>query len=287
MNTKQVAKLSAFERYIYWIKERESIRLKKEAGKPKPWTDDEILRSYRFCNVRRMDDKVSKWLDRNWYTPNIDHPNMVVACTLARQLNNPESLSAVGFPKAWNPTRVEEILNKRAKAGLKNFSGAYMITGTLGGTKIQQIVHKVVDVIAKDPPVLNTNSMEESVKALLPYPGFSTFIAGQVVADLRWAIEGKWADRNTWAAIGPGSRRGMNRLLGRDLLAHMKQEQFNDHLAGLVREAKAKLPSTITSRLEMIDWQNCLCEFDKYTRTMLGEGRPKQKYDGGTDPCLE
>ena len=44
MNIKDVVKLSPLDRLLYWIKERESIRLKKEAGEPKPWTDDEILR---------------------------------------------------------------------------------------------------------------------------------------------------------------------------------------------------------------------------------------------------
>ena len=30
------------------------------------------------------------------------------------------------------------------------------------------------------------------------------------------------------------------------------------------------------------DVQNCLCEFDKYERVRLGEGRPKSKYPGAT-----
>ena len=30
--------------------------------------------------------------------------------------------------------------------------------------------------------------------------------------------------------------------------------------------------------LEMRDIEHCLCEFDKYERTRLGEGRPRAKY---------
>jgi hypothetical protein len=281
-----IKKTTPLGRLIYWIQERETIRIKKEAGVNKPWTLDPILQSYRFCNVRRMDDKVSRWLLDNWYTPNIDHPNILVACTLARQLNNPKSLADVGFPRVWNPRQVEAKLNKRAKDGLKNFSGAYMITGTLGGTKIEQVVWKVVDPIHKPSSKdvarikIDRSSMEKTVEMLIPCAGFSTFIAGQVTADLRWATIGSWQDKDRWAPIGPGSRRGMNRLLGKEVMAPMKQAEFTQHLGWLIDELHKVLPGRITERLEAHDYQNCLCEFDKYTRTLFGEGRPKQKYPG-------
>lgn len=281
MLIEQVKKLSVEERWLYWIKERHEIYLKKEAGKPKPWTDDVIFQQYKFTNVRRMNDKVSQWLLKNWYQPNHSHPRMLVATTLARQLNNPESLEAIGFPSSWKEDRVERILTERAEKGLKNFSGAYMITGTLGGTKVEQIVRKVVTPISKVRmlEVINPDSIEESVKALLPFAGFSTFIAGQVVADLVFAIKGTWKDKHTWAAIGPGSRRGMNRLLGRDIDSPMRQPEFNGHLAAAILILKDKLPY-IMKGLHAIDVQNTLCEHDKYERCLWGEGRPKQKYNG-------
>jgi hypothetical protein len=280
MKVEDVKLLDPLQIYSYWITERESIRIKKEAGAAKPWTDDVILQKYRFCNVRRMDDKVSRWLLDNWYIPNKDHKNIILAATLARQLNNPESLTAIGFPTVWNPEKAAKILAARANNGAKNFSGAYMITGTLGGTKVEQIIHKVATPIYKTRPAIDTTSIEKSVKLLLPYAGFSTFIAGQVVADLRWAMAGLWGDRNTWAAIGPGSRRGMNRLHGRPIDQPLKQEEFTRKLVALMSFMKKSLPPAISKRLEAIDYQNCLCEFDKYVRTMLGEGKPKQKYPG-------
>lgn len=280
MRLAQVKKLSPFEVALYWIKERHGIYVARKAGKPKPWTDDQILQSYRFCNVRRMNDKVSQWLLKEWYTPHHGHFNMLVAATLARQLNNPESLAALGFPLQWDPARAEEILNKRAAAGLKNFSGAYMITGTLGGTKVQQVVHKVVTPIYEHRPVIDSTSMEASVNSLLPCAGFSTFIAGQVVADLRWGMNGTWEDKLLWAPIGPGSRRGMNRMLGKPIDTPMNQKQFNNYLAAYIVDVKKRLPTEITHDLEAIDYQNTLCEVDKYIRTLLEEGTPKQKYPG-------
>src|SRR3990167_5591431 len=42
----------------FWafVRERETIRERRAAGTPPPWTDDPVLREYRFCNVRRADD---------------------------------------------------------------------------------------------------------------------------------------------------------------------------------------------------------------------------------------
>ena len=47
---------------FYWVAERERIRVRKESGQPFPWTDDPILATYRFCNVRREDDRVTIWV---------------------------------------------------------------------------------------------------------------------------------------------------------------------------------------------------------------------------------
>lgn len=281
MKIEQVRLLSPVDRFCYWISERESIRLKRAAGEPAPWTDDEILQRFRFCNVRRMDDRVSQWLLENWYEPYFGHPNMSTAIILARQLNRIETMEEVGFPDRWNPKRVEKILNARVARGEKNFSAAYMITGTLGGTKIQQIVWKVVDALHQNKPTLHRDSLEDTWRGLLPYAGFSSFIAGQFVADLRWAVNGTWSDKNSWAPMGPGSRRGINRLAGRDLNFRIRQEQFLTELENLRGTCLKKLPVSITDRMELMDWQNCLCEFDKYTRTLLDGRRPKQLYRGG------
>lgn len=48
------------EALLNFIAERERIRIKKEAGQPWPWTNDPILRDYKFCCVRREDDRVTK-----------------------------------------------------------------------------------------------------------------------------------------------------------------------------------------------------------------------------------
>ena len=44
-------------KFFEFCAEREAIRLRREAGQPFPWTDNEILRDYRFTNINRKHDK--------------------------------------------------------------------------------------------------------------------------------------------------------------------------------------------------------------------------------------
>lgn len=297
MKTKYVIKIpKPLDRLVYWINERESIRLKKEAKQPRPWTDDEILDKYRFCNVCRIEDKVSQWLLKNWYPSNTgkvvgtsEMRLMFIRAVLARQLNNPDSLREIGTLFDWKPKEVLSVLRSRAERGLKNFNAAYIVTGSLGWKpgiasmgvpKIEQVVNLVVTPIWNSLPAYNLVSLRETWESLLPYAGFSSFMAGQVVADLRLVIRGSgyWLDCNEWAPVGPGSRRGMNRLLGKDVKAPMNQKEFQEKLIILRSTLQKRIVPSRFDRMEAMDIQNCLCEFDKYERVLWSQGRPKRYY---------
>lgn len=282
MKIEQVKKMSPLDRLVYWIQERESIRRKKSLKVFPPYTDDEILQKYRFCNVVRMDDKVSRWLYTNWYKPEKNHTNMVVATALARHFNLPSVFINIGFPFRWNPEYIKETVRDMKSSGKRVFNAAYMVRGIGTSDKTEMVVDRVCQPLVDNPPQIDTSSMRKSVESLLPYWGFSSFMAGQVVADLRWALTGIWKDRNTWAPIGPGSLRGMNQLMGREKNKPLKQEQFLQELQQLISEGTARIEPEITKRMEAIDWQNVLCETDKYNRVLTGEGKPKQLYRGGT-----
>lgn len=284
----KIRSMTPVGRYFHWIKERENIRVCKEAGMLKPWTMDDILRSYRFCNVRRMDDKVSKWLYDNWYTPFYNHPNMLLAVAVARFVNKPESLELLtdnlftvvkkGIAPKPKWDHLIQTLRKYRDEGNVIFNGAYMVRGNDGIDKIECVMNWYVKPL--EEVVLDTSSMRLSHQAIQASYGMGSFMAGQVVADLRWAVDGTWEDKYVWAPLGPGSKRGMNRLEQKDLNQTVSQIQFETFLKKLIQLCKVKLPSAITKRLEAHDYQNTLCEFDKYERALWEQGKPKQKYSG-------
>lgn len=262
MRIRDVKKMSMEDIYFYWVRERDQIRDKKLSGDVAPWTDDKILKTYRFCNVRRMDDKVSSWLYQQWYKPNKDHKNMVVAVVLARHLNNIPTLKEVGFPKLWCPKKIEALLDERQQAGMKNYSAAYIISAGFGRqglpkeTKQYQTINRVCQPIVDNPPNVNRDSMKETWSSLIQYMGLGSFTAGQIVSDLRWALSGNWSDRFTWAPVGPGSQRGYNRYVGRDIKTKVTEDELCEFTKSKLKFMKKR--SAYPDDLEAIDIQNTL-----------------------------
>jgi hypothetical protein len=79
---------------FYWVREREEIRKRKEMGlDPSSWTVDPILSTYRFCNVRREDDRGTVWIRKHIREPFAGHPHLWFMLCIARQINWPETLA--------------------------------------------------------------------------------------------------------------------------------------------------------------------------------------------------
>jgi len=254
--------------------ERHSIYERRAEGQAYPWTDDPILKEYSFCNVYRELDRVTIWIRENWREPYADHPNLPFAMAMARQINWPDTLEEIGFPEHWNPKRIKAIMQGRLNRKEKVYTGAYMLTGTLGGTKVEQTIDKILTPLYEMPPRIISSSLEETWRRYLPYPGFSGFMAYEVVTDLRHTKHLENAeDIMTWANPGPGAKRGLNRIHGRELEKSIPKAQLISEMKELLDLCNmAPLP------LEMRDIEHCLCEFDKYERVRLGQGKPRAKY---------
>ena len=267
--------------FLTFILERENIRLRREAGQPWPWTEDPILRQYRFCNVRREDDTVSQWIFKNITVKEQGSPHLWFAFMVARHLNLPESLAEVLPILPFKAERVRQALLKRKAEGLKNFNGAYMITTNgVRGDKVDLIIDRVLKPAWKRRGEFGeVGNLQSLFEWLITLNGLQSFLAGQIIADLKWAPQYRnLPDWYSFIAIGPGSRRGLNRIFGRDTRAVIKDEEF--------KACTAEISEFVNAELGKLKWrsicsqgiQNCECEWDKYERVRLGEGRPKQIY---------
>ena len=267
---------------LHWVKERENVRVKKEAGLPKPWTEDPIIRDYKFCNVRRNDDRVSRWIHTHWLHPYADHPNITFAMCVARIFNWPETLALIEdivFSDIWEPEKMRVVLKEHRDKGNKVFTGAYTVsTCGLAMDKIDYVIDKVFTPLRKT--IINacdTETLEDVWEDLCQYQGFSSFMAGQVVADLKY-IEPllRATDWNTFAPLGPGSIRGLNRVYGRPVGATIKQQQGTQELL----EIQSIIRRELALDLPLHDVQNCMCETDKYLRLKYDNGKVRSKYPG-------
>src|SRR5580765_6760550 len=125
------------------MKERESIRLKKEAGKPWPWTSDPILQAYSFTNVKREHDFTSKQLIKLLYKPNYDAPReeCLLNCAIARYFGTWEFMQALRWQEDFQPIYIKQIAHERKSRGLPVWTGAYVISsGNMSGDKVVTVV---------------------------------------------------------------------------------------------------------------------------------------------------
>jgi len=260
----------------HWIEQRTLVLTSKEAGKPKPWTTDPIIQSFRFCNVRREDDHVTKWFARNWRNEKYwDEPNFIAAMILGRTINWPQTLERLGFPHTWDRDEFIRLLDAYAARGEKVWTGAYMITAGPTGVRKSEWVCNNADSYFHTPPKLDPTSIQKSWEIIqaMKYPCVGPFIAGQVIADLKQTKHlSKAKDWWDWAAVGPGSTRGLNRIYDRPLGTKIHQKVALAEMR-TVEEA-------LDLDLCLQDVQNCLCELDKYERVRLGQGKPRSGYNG-------
>jgi hypothetical protein len=281
------------KKFFYWINERHQIYLKKEAKNEPPWTKDKILQEYKFTNVFRNLDRVIKDLHR-WVVSDkdLDEVSGLRHIILFRMFNVTDtylSLCGGNGPVSggkFHLARVKRFLHKRKESGKQIFTGAYIITNN-GSTRPKiDLVTEAVDVMWKAAPKIvkdlkQINTLQGAVKYMTQFPMVGQFIAYELVCDFRWtSILGNATDIWTWANPGPGAKRGLNRIHGRDLKYSQKDVDFNDEMHELLSISVDYLGNHVPL-LEMRDIEHSLCEFDKYMRVKNGEGRPRSKYRGG------
>jgi hypothetical protein len=109
------------DRLLTFVAERETIRIKRAENSPWPWTTDPILQTYSFCNVRREDDKTTKWIARNFREPHAGEPDLWFATVVARLVNLIGTLAALGFPVPWDPNWFLDVMAARGKERYGHF----------------------------------------------------------------------------------------------------------------------------------------------------------------------
>ena len=292
------------------MRERYAVRLRRLRGDPpERWTADPLLRTYKFTNVRRAWDRTTEWLVRTWYGPYAhDLDTVGRACAVARFVNYVPALATLRHP--WRLTDVERTLTARAARGEQVFTGAYIISpagGKTGDSKLRTVVGTYLAPVNKARILRRTwTSCAALAKELRGYTGWGAFMTQEVVQDAQFTDVARWAtDRDTWAVCGPGALRGLRWVMGdavtrrrdaagtRGALRSITDDDATAHLNAirnvLTRRWPVDHPLHVTTLLRTTltahDVEFCLCELDKYVRTLTGLGNPPRSKFTPTDPA--
>ena len=214
--------MSKVKDFFGFLQERHAIYLARKAGKAYPWTQNPILRTWKFTNVYRELDATTVWMRQHITEPNRDQPPelMLFNCAYFRLIG-----SRVAFDRGELPmfvtefnTSVQQAIKHAIRAAFAQrkqiFTGAYKILKT-NAPGYPKEVYVVDDILVplwahrlQFAALQTSNSLERVFATLHRLTGFggTGFMTYEVVTDLRWTsfFGSVPADVRTWAnALAP------------------------------------------------------------------------------------
>jgi hypothetical protein len=280
----------AFRSYWNFIQERHRIYLARLAGKVAPWTEDEILRGYKFTNTFRVLDRESQTCVRIANSSNRSSEEAFFRILLFKIFNLTSTwellcgeLGEEPLLSNWDPNQYAEILTTARERNRKIFSSAYMLwadqrEGSVrgSGSKTRMWLNTLDKMLRDNVPgsIVSANTYEHAIKVLSGYDGIQDFTAQQYATDFSYTDWFQPTDSETFILPGPGSIDGIAKCFGRvfdkeDCLIIIEVMRLSG--AELSQVATGQEPPTlkgfgIDRTMDLIDYQSAFCEVDKYSR---------------------
>lgn len=300
--------ISALELFLEYINERYDIHVKKDVGHKKPpYTDNKILRKYRFTNIRREHDRETLWLIDN-ITDNafLTYRQKILNVVLFRLYNKHETLEIIGAPfkfeGVWNPGPSIKLLKAFAKENPKFafFTNAFLTSGLKKTLNLLYPKEKFVPALPlKFMENLNNSNFfedlnscknqQEVFKLLSSMTGIGDFLAYQIFVDFTYIPEFPFSE-NEFTVAGPGCQQGIDFLfLDTDGLNYEECifwirdnwdeiQTFVPHKFRFDPQTKMIDLKQCDRVMNVMSLENCFCEFSKYYRAVNDIGRPRNTY---------
>lgn len=273
--------------FFEFAHKRHDIWLKRfRDRKPPPWTDDEILRNYSFTNIYRELDKTTIWFKENIRDVYCDDARASIFSTIAfRWFNRIETGKIIlpfFHPDMWNREKVKKILVNRKPLT----TGSYRIRTPRGMSNLDGLLFLIQSILDDldnlTENLINAKTIQEATSHLVKYKYLGSFMAYEIATDLRHTcVLNDATDINEWANPGPGSRRGLARLMNKDKDAfdETEEEELVLLMQKLLKLSRDNWKEDhFSPAWEMREVEHTLCEWDKHERKLHGEGRLRNRF---------
>lgn len=307
MSKKIITKLSpakptvAYDTYWKFAYERQNIFCRRQKNTEEPFTNDSILKEYKFTNVYRICDRVSQYLVKNVIYSSRDNytfEDTFFRIMLFKLFNKIDTwilleekfgdISVANF----KASKYRNFLDSEMNKGRPLYSNAYMMAS---GCKEFDVTRKhhahfmLLEKMLKDNLIDKIRlcaRMSDAYALLLGYPLIGRFLAYQYITDLNYSELTDFSEME-FTIPGPGARDGIRKcfsslggLTETDVIKMMCDRQdYEFERLGLDFKKIGGRP------LQYIDVQNVFCEVDKYSRVahpelsgLSGRIRIKQKF---------
>ena len=271
---------------------------------PAPWSDDDILRNYRFCNVYRELDggtqAIVKYLKQD-ISPEQKLFNIVAYRFFNRRDTIENLFGGLLEVENFNFKFLEQRFDEKKKHQ-SIFSNAYLITAHSFNPDYRpqdkhiQILLMLNDLRMRLKPLLaelQSSPAQDGpgiVSRHVPLAG--AFLSGQILLDATYAGDIVPYTSDDFLVVGPGAHWGLDIIFGRHLSKKEAAAKCRA-LRQLQAEGFAELKRLKNKDWQEIRWdnpdypgqpylslhdiQNSLCEFRKYWRLKHGE-KAKRRY---------
>lgn len=260
--------------------------------------DDElrsIFKKYKFCNVRREQDRCSKWLIDHISNSNENLDKKIYRSILFRIYNNIQTAELINidscplFSDEGYNDYLEDCKAKmqpKSNSYYKYFTNAYSTTGMKSAINKRypdlplpvtpiQMVRDLYNNGNYSKTLLESKTQLDVYYALKMLVGISYFMAYQLYVDLTYIPEFPFSE-NEFVIAGPGCKYGLDEL-GIDT-KHSEEAVFwlRDNLLDVFKSynididlEKLMIDLPESDRcLNVMMIENCLCEFQKLCRAM-------------------
>lgn len=301
----------ALNLFLWFIQERYTIHIKKDVKRLKPpYTDNEVLKKFKFTNVRREHDRETKYLIKNIATADLSLKQKLLNIILFRIYSKHETFEMIGGPINFNKDTNVKALSKnmyiysRKHPEYAFFTNAFLSSGLKTSLRrlypgipfVPALPIKLVKTLKEENFVENLlacNTAEDVYETLKSVYGISDFMAYQIFVDFTYIPEFPYSE-NEFTVAGLGCKRGVDCLF--DNKNHMTYEEclfwLRDNWEKLKeinenngydswfdpKELMIDLPK-YDRIMNIMSLENCFCEFFKYWKTIHHMGRPRSKYN--------
>jgi len=283
LNGKSWTTSPVFDAYWAFAAERQGIFYRRVSD-IQPFTQDPILRKFKFTNAYRVLDRTTQYLIRDVILQSEPtETNVFFRILLFKLFNKIETwqlltaeLGELTF-KGYRFERYDRVLTKALEVGRRIYSAAYIMPS--GGPKAEGKKHRshlllLEKMLREEVPkkLASTRTMREGFALLRSYPMIGDFLAYQFITDLNYSDLTEFSEME-FVMPGPGALDGLKKCFPQMVpsdapsLIRAVCEQQED----LQRELGIEPVSLYGRPLQLIDCQNLFCETDKYARVSYPE----------------
>ncbi len=270
-----------YDLYWYFANERQNIFIKKLNGDTPPWTNDPILKTYKFCNSYRVNDRVSQYLLKNviYNGKTYKDEDMLFRIILFKLFNKESTweLLIKNFKditlSTFDMKEYSKVLTNAINNNIKIYNDAYISCATkaFGYDRKHDnhlaLLNKMFIIDKVQDKILKCTNMEQAFKIIKSYPLIGNFMAYQLITDINYSNIVDWKE-DEFTVAGPGSLRGIKKcfidkgnLSNEDIIKYMYSHQEEEF-----KRLNLNFKTIGNRKLQLIDIQNIFCELDKYCR---------------------